>query len=447
MLVVWTAAVLGCGKREPPRRAEAASAPVPAEAGVDGGGLDADVDARVARLDPDGDDEAQELGTGALPVHLHPVKVGTPPLAHERICDLSSFGGALYAAHAVQPLGIDGATITKYTPGDSSPFRVAFDWNRWGEPSKGGGAGQGFLRIHAIGGRLYVPDSDPPYDGFGYLDHGTEGYVFVSDANGVFAKAIGEHKKPPLAPTADRPGAMVLPRAYHVIDVIRFRGSIFASTGSVPPHERAWSGPSPGALHVADDAGTRMDYVLGYPDDARKDVWRLTFLVRFHDRLYSGIQEYFPREPNDYLVFEPPATERTPSKDSLRAVRVTRAGGSMTLRWYADPKTDALFWIARAVDTNRIELRMTHDGDRWDMLDLPLEAGAPTDVVRFRDALVVLAEHALYRLDGTKLTELGFWADETFAAKDYFCVAPLAVHGNELYAGGQKGGALHRFEP
>jgi hypothetical protein len=94
-------------------------------------------------------------------------------MALQRICDLTALGDALYASHANQPLGTDGATITRYQPDDAKrPFAVAFDWNRPGEPTKGGGAGQGFLRVHAIGGRLFVPDTDPPYAGFGIADPG-----------------------------------------------------------------------------------------------------------------------------------------------------------------------------------------------------------------------------------------------------------------------------------
>lgn len=420
---------------------------------VEGGVVDAEVEREAAALqiDVDGDDEAQEVGEGSVPAHLSLTKVGTAPIALQRICDLASFGGALYAAHAVQPLGIDGATISKYVPGEPKPFRLVFDWNRYGEPSAGGGAGQGFLRVHPIGGRLFVPDADPPYDGFGYLDHGTEGYVFASDPSGVFAKAIGEHRRPPLAPGLDGgAGAMVLPRAYHVLDVIRYRGAMYASTGSVPPKERAWSGPSPGALHRAPDGSlARLDYVVGYPADASADVWRLTFLVRFQDRLYAGIQEYYPREPNDYVVFEPPPDVKLIAPEHMRAVRAAGLGtngGAQTLRWYADAKTHALYWIA-ASRAGGITLRVTHDGDSWELVSLPAGAGQPTDVVRFRDALVVLTERGLYRLDGATPIELARWDDpKVFAATDFFCVAPLAVFGGALYAGGQNGGALYRFE-
>ncbi len=34
-----------------------------------------------------------------------------------------------------------------------------------------------------------------------------------------------------------------------------------------------------------------------------------------------------------------------------------------------------------------------------------------------------------------------------FEVSDFFCVAPLAVFKNELYAGGQRGGSLYRLSP
>jgi len=74
-----------------------------------------------------------DVGTGSVPTRGRFVRVGRAPLALQRICDLTSFADALFAAHANQPLGTDGTTITKYTPDDAKrPFTVAFDWNRPG---------------------------------------------------------------------------------------------------------------------------------------------------------------------------------------------------------------------------------------------------------------------------------------------------------------------------
>lgn len=420
-------------------------------------------DAARAQRDPDGNDDpteaadatdatgatdraARPLGEGAL------VQVGKPPLGWQRICDLRPFGGRLYLAHANQPLGSDGATITTYDPSDAArPFRLAFDWNRFGEPTKGGGGGQGFLRVHAIDGRLFVPDADPPYGGLGALDHGTEGYVFVSDARGAFAPARGPHKALPVrpAPGADgRAGAAVLPRAYHVLDVIKFRGLLYASTGSVPPTARAWAGPSPGALHVASPELDRFTYALGFPSPYPGGVWRLTYLVRFRDAVYAGLQDYDGKSPYDYVVLRPPAGRDLLEKGDARGARITELGAAFTLRWYADG--GALYWIAGTRDGD-VQLRRTTDGATWTELPLPAELGRPTDVKRFRGQLVVLGERGLATLgpngDGPARVLTRVVEKKTpFAVDDVFCAAPLGVLGDVLYVGGQRGAVLYRFE-
>jgi hypothetical protein len=422
----------------------------------------------------DDDDDADDLPQSPPPAHIKLTRVGTPPNALTRICDLTPFKGALYAAHANQPLGTDGATITRYRIDDDASagggnadggapkgkFSIAFDWNRPGEPTKGGGAGQGFLRVHKLGGRLFVSDADPPYNGLSLVEYGTEGYVFVSDPNGKFASARMPGYKPPAAPdAAGKAGAGVLPRAYHVIDVARWDGALFASTGSVPPTERAWHGPSPGALHRANESLSRWIYDVDYPFPYENGVWRLTFMTRFHDRLYAGIQDYDGREPNDYVYLTPSAPTPTPTSTSdggadlpanrarMHAVRVTDSGAAETLRWYVDKKKHRLYWLAWAHDG--VHLRATDDGDTWRTIDLPADAGRPTDVKRWNDAIVVLTERALLRLDddGTT-TELVRITDKKtpFEVSDFFCVAPLGFYKGSLYAGGQRGGTLYRFD-
>jgi hypothetical protein len=410
-----------------------------------------EAEASIPQLDPDGDDDpAPEQSAGSPPAAMRFVRVGAPPLALQRICDLTPLGDALYAAHARQPLGTDGATISRYKPANERrPFAVAFDWNRPGEPTRGGGAGQGFLRVHAVDGRLFVPDTDPPYAGFGLADRGTEGYVFVSDASGGFAAAVAPGHRPPASPSpgADgHAGASILPRAYHVIDTIRFRGRLYASTGSVPPGERAWSGPSPGALHVAESSWARWTYEIDYPWPWQNGVWRLTFLVRFHDRLYAGIQDYDGREPNDYVLFTPPLEAPSIDHEHVRGVRVTQQGAALTLRWYAEG--GRLWWIALE-KTGAVALRVTSDGDTWRTVPLPEEAGRPTDVTRYRGALVALTERGLWRIDLDPPLELARVEEKRspFAIDDAFCAAPLAVFRGDLYAGDQRSGSLWRIEP
>jgi hypothetical protein len=416
----------------------------------------ADVAVDVAQLERDGNDDVEDPGTGTLPAAGTFEKVGTPPLALDRICDLTPLGDSLYAAHARSPLASDGATITRYTPGAKKPFTVAFDWNRPGERKWGGGAGQGFLRVHAIDGRLFVPDSDPPYNGLGIVEKGTEGYVFVSTIDGTFPRARMPGHRPPGDPDLSEPagagGAAVLPRAYHVLDVMKFRGGLFASTGSVPPTERAWHGPSPGALHRANKGGARWLYEVDYPFPYQDGVWRLTFMVRFRDRLYAGIQDYDNREPNDYIVIEPPATEPTPAvltHEQLRAVRVTDTGAAGTIRWWVDSAASPprLYWLAW--DRGEIVIRFTTDGDAWQTLDVPAGAGRPSDITRFRDGVVVLTEHGLWKVDGTRLATTPIaevkGKPSPFEVSDLFCAAPLSVFRNELYAGGQHGGTLYKL--
>ncbi len=400
----------------------------------------------TARLDPDGDDELAPADAFSEPLAAgHFERVGRAPGALQRICDLTPFGDALYAAHATRPLGLDGASITRYRPTDQRPFSLAFDWNRAGEPSKGGGAGQGFLRVHVFRGRLFVTDADPPYNGFGFSEPGTEGFVFVSNTAGQFAAARMPGHLPPRPPSEEKAGAAVLPRAYHVLDAIQFRGLIYAATGSVPPGERAWHGASPAALQVEPELGARFEYVADYPRPYQSGVWRFTFLVRFRDRLYAGLQDYDGREPNDYVYFDPPREQPRIAQADLHAVRSTESGAAQTLRWYADTAEQKLYWIAWTRDG--VGLRVTSDGDHWRLLALPDDVGVPTDIVRYRGALHVLTTRALLRMSDGAGTVLARITEKhsPFELDDSFCAAPLGVFQGQLYAGGQRDGALYRF--
>ncbi|APR87161.1 hypothetical protein A7982_12510 [Minicystis rosea] len=395
--------------------------------------------------DPDGDDDPSDTGSGPFPERARFEKVGKPKLALRRICDLTPFDGALYAAHAIIPLDMDGATISRYDPRAKEPFSVAFDWNRPGEPAKNGGAGQGFLRVHAIGGRLFVPDADPPYNGFEITEPGTEGYVFVSDTAGNFAPARMPHHQLPAPPSDSQPGAGILPRAYHVLDVIRFRGRLHASTGSVPPGQRAWHGPAPGALHVAGEDMSRWTYEVDYPNPWRDGVSRLTYMIRFKGRLYAGIQDFEGTDPTDYVVFDTPHGNKTISQHDVKPVRVTDHGGHHTIRWYADG--GKLYWIAQGREGTK--LRVTEDGDTWRAITFPKNAGAPTDVTRFRGVIVALTERGLWRLDGdtpaSVATVTSMDGRSPFEHLDLFCAAPLGVLDNELYAGSQRDGSLWKL--
>jgi hypothetical protein len=233
-----------------------------------------------------------------------------------------------------------------------------------------------------------------------------------------------------------------------VLDAIRFRERYYATTGSVPPTEPAWRGASPGALHVANASLARWTYETDYPFPWQNGVWRLTFAVRFKDRLFAGIQDYEGREPNDYVVFAPPPGAAAIRHEDTTAKKVTPRGGAATVRWYAD--RGSLYWIT--IDRGGLgALRVTKDGETWTDLAIPAYAGRPSDITRFRDALVVMTEKRLFKLepDGVTLTAIAVLdakpSASPFVVDDLFCSAPLAVYENELYTGGQRDGALYRL--
>jgi hypothetical protein len=397
--------------------------------------------------EPDGNDDAEDTGTGTLPPRLRLERVGAAPHALRRICDLTPFRGFLYAAHAVTALGAPGATITRFSTTTQPAFSVAFNWNREGQPRHNGGAGQGFLRVRAIDGRLLVADADPPYSGFGLVDRGTEGYVFLSNPQGNFAPPDGPRQLPPPPPTATTAGAGVLPRAYHVLDVIRFRGHMYATTGSVTTAGRAWRGPSPGGLHVANPDMTRWLFEISYPYPYQSGIWRLGFMTRFRSRLYIGLQDFNAIARHDYLWAQPPAGATSITHADLHPTQTSPDGGALTLRWYTD--RGKLYWLAYERRARTVSLRMTTDGDNWTLIRLPDRAGVPTDVTRFRDALVVLTTRGLWRIDTGLPQEVAEVPQGSgqgiFDVTDNFCSAPLAVFENSLYAGGQRDGALYRF--
>jgi hypothetical protein len=335
---------------------------------------------------------------------------------------------------------VDGATVTRYTRDPTPAIEVAFNWNRQGQPTKGGGAGQGFTRLREIDGRLYLPDADPPYLGFRLSGYGIEGYVFVSDAHGRFARARHPRQLPPAPPTAERGGAAVLPHAYHVFDVAQFRGRVYASAGAHAPA----SGGASGALYVAQAEGQPWQPVAYYPDPPGKHVWRLTYLVSFRERLYAGVETFDAADLTDYVSFEAGSTGPTVTSRGVRAEQNAAPGGAATLRWYADG--DRLFWIA--AHQQGVTLQVSEDGIGWQLIALPPEAGRPLDVQRFRGALVILAEQGVFQLRGAKLKQVARIAAEPspFELTDSYCPAPLAVLDDQLYAGGQRKGRLYRLD-
>lgn len=379
-----------------------------------------------------------------LPERLRFEKVGRHWAALSRVCDGAVLGDALYLAHATQPLGLGGATITRYRPEQKTPFALAFNWNREGEPERGGGAGQGFLRVRAIDGRLYVPDADPPYLGLG-LAAGIEGYVFVSDAQGGFAAARNPGHLPPRPASGERAGSVVLPGVLHGFDVIRFRGKLYASSSAaIPPNGNART--SPGSLLTPGEAGKPWQVAFTYAGADGEESVRLSYMVRFRDRLYIAISPLYGFDEHDFLVLAPARDQLALSSADARAVRVTPRGGAHTLRWYGD--RGRLYWITVGGGSGAALWR-SDDGEQFQRLPVPAEAGAPSDVLRVGERLLVLAERGLYELQGdTFLPRATVTEPKTpFPVNDGYCAAPLLVFRGELYAGDQVRGNLWRLVP
>jgi hypothetical protein len=341
-------------------------------------------------------------------------------------------------AHATQPLGLGGASITRYTPDAKVPFSLAFNWNREGEPERGGAGGQGFLRVRQLDGRLYVPDADPPYLGLG-LATGIEGYLFASDQQGVFAAARNPGHLPPRQPTSERAGAFILPGVLHGFDVVRFRGKLYASSSAaIPPNGNAKS--SPGSLLTPAAEPGPWQVAFTYAGAPGEESVRLSYMTRFRDRLYVAISPLYGFDEHDFVVIAPPREATTFSNSDAKAVRVTPSGGAHTLRWFTD--RGRLYWIT--IDRNGVSLRVSDDGEHFRALALPAEAGAPSDLLRSGERLLLLAEHGLYELDGetARLRVPIADAKTPFKVDDGYCAAPLAVFQGNLYAGDQLRGNL-----
>ncbi|MBL4846031.1 MAG: hypothetical protein JKY65_10935 [Planctomycetes bacterium] len=128
----------------------------------------------------------------ALPQSL--VDLGAPTGGLPVISDLVSFGDKIWMLESLDPLGQFGAKVFTFDPISGDFTQVLSD------PTS-----QGYLRGKVIGGKLFVPDSDP--NGL------APGIVHVWDS-----------------PTAS-PRATVVDQAVHSFDVVELQGQIYVSGG------------------------------------------------------------------------------------------------------------------------------------------------------------------------------------------------------------------------
>lgn len=381
--------------------------------------------------------------------------IAGPPGSHPLICDLTPFAGQLYASFAVQPINLDGAQIHRFRPAPPAPagaigatsgspdpagtWSLALDWDRGGAPGETHEVGgQGITRVRVIGDRLMGTDADAPlFGGFGLSDARFEDYLFVSDPAGEF---------PPAGPDFSPPeGTRVLPLAFHVFDVITYRGAVVASGGTV---SRIAKGTRyPGGLFVG-----RPDSALLLPLFRPGEGWpvgvvRTTYMHRFGGRLYAGFQNNERACRWDLAVLTgDPLDPETPAPI---LARVTEDGGWLTRRFASTD--DTLYWIASGYrrDGREPTLFVSSDGQTFTPVPLPPGAGAPQDLAIVGTARFLLTTAGLYRAGPDHRFALIAQAPagDPFGIRDTFCSAPLAVFDDALYVGSTRDGTLYRITP
>ncbi len=406
--------------------------------------------------------------------------IPAPSGAHPLVCDLTPHRDHLYVSFADQPISRDGARVYRYRSGraasaasgagtdsdgravdsdlasgdvaggargDDADWSLVLNWDRGGAPGvTHEQGGQGITRLRVIDGRVYAADADAPrYGGFGLTSAPLEGYLFVSDPDGRF---------PPLGPEMSPPaGTRIAPWAFHIFDVIAYRGALVATGGSVsaldPPRRGA---RYPAALFVAprDRPEALLEPRYRPGDGEPIGVVRTTYLHRFRGRLYIGFQNNGGRIGWDLAVLsgDPMSPDTAPP---VRA-RVTPEGGWLTARFASGD--GALYWVAARYRRPRGGHRpgalfRSRDGLRFDRVLLPPDAGVPQDLLVIGETRLVLTTGGLYiagRDDRYRLLAPAPPGDP-FGRGDTFCSAPLTVFDGTVYAGSTRDGALYRLAP
>ena len=286
------------------------------------------------------------------------------PAPFVEVSDLASTPRGLAIAASIDALTVDGAALFRWE--DASAPRALLRWD-----------GQGFLRVHAWGDTLVVPDADAPFHALSFaFDLDVDGYVFASSPDGTLTDRQRE----------------VLPAAYHVFDVARLAdGRLVASTGAYPPSAVAYlSSSAPAALFIDDGAGRPWRRALEYPSHDARGVYRFTFLVTLPDgALLAGTET--PQGPGA-LRIEGAATSPV--------VLPVEGINGYVLRW-ALWQGAVLAVVQSGVGTELV--RSTDGGRHFRALPSP---PTPQSALAIGAALYVLADGTLYSTDdGVTFTE------------------------------------------
>lgn len=323
------------------------------------------------------------------------------PSPFAQACDLASTPRGLVVASSIDALGVDGAALHRWEGGPTP--RELLRWD-----------GQGFLRVHAWGDTLVVPDADAPFHLLPFVfDLDVDGYVFVSSPDGALTDRQRE----------------VLPAAYHVFDAARLAdGRLVASTGAYAPGAIAYVGEAaPAALFVDDGAGRPWRRALEHPSPDARGVHRFTFLLSLPDGALLAATES-PRGPGAVRI-EAPAT--------APAVHPVDGIHGYVLRWAS---WGAAVLAVVQVGSGTALLRSDDGGRRFAAMPAPRE---PQSVAAAGSTLYALADGALYSTgDGVTFTERAPRVEALAHRPSSLVGAPLVVHRGSLWAASTRTGEV-----
>jgi hypothetical protein len=323
---------------------------------------------------------------------------GKLPKKHAQACDIESLNGDLYIAASTNALAENGAGL--YRLRQDEPIKKIFDWS-----------GQGFLRVHRVNDKLFVPDADAPFGVSFIFRWDVDGFVFVFDAN-----------------DPEKYTKEVIPSVYHVIDTAALDGKVYASTGAYAKDEIPYRNErNPAALFVQGEPGKPWRRIVEFPQVPKGNntgVVRFTYLLPLEDgAMLAGFTDWSNVAGGDGAML----LEGLPN--TPKVTRVQGLSGN-TLRW--GRFQDKVYQIS---DTGGPpQLNLSRDQGRTFSLlnNAPLY---PQSMVATKDELFLLADGVIYRSeDGESFTamtqknpRLGYqWAPLT--------TAPLALHQGQLWA-------------
>lgn len=324
------------------------------------------------------------------------------PAPFHQASDLASTPSGLVIAASIDALGVDGAAL--YRLNHSLALSTVLTWT-----------GQGFLRVHAFGDRLVVPDADAPFYPLSFaFDLDVDGYVFVSDARGALTTSARE----------------VVPRVYHVFDTARLRdGTLVASTGAYPPRDVPYlSSRGPAALFVDAGPGHPWRRVLEYPSREARGVIRFTYLLALDDgALLAAVQS-----SDDGL----PAVVRIEGLPASATVTAVPELTGQTLRWATF--RSAIYRIASTDSSDRFT-RSIDGGRHFESL----AASSPQSLAASESALFLLDGGALHAsTDGVHFERIAPSIDALLDVPSSLVSTPVVVHDGAVWAASMRTGEI-----